>query len=95
MSVVGWCLCCQHNHISAVGASDSTFVDYYDVTHGQDGRWLLRSSRSVYLSEWQRIGRRGTEQMPVVLLAVVLFVLCFCYFFVCPGLDFRLCFSLL
>ena len=49
-SALGWVLCRQHNRMQAIGAADAVCGHFFDIAHGQDGRRLLRSSRSV-LSE--------------------------------------------
>ena len=46
-AAVGWTFVRQHVHSKAAFASDQTFGHMYDLVHGQDGRWMFRSSRSI------------------------------------------------
>ena len=50
--VLEWLYMRQHAHIKAAGGSgvyDSTFSQYFDLVRGADGRWLARSSRTVFV----------------------------------------------
>ena len=59
-AAVGWTFVRQHTHCKAANASDQTFGHMWDLVHGQDGRWMFRSSRSiltataVFWSSWAR-----------------------------------------
>ena len=46
-AAVGWTFIRQHMHSKAASASDQTFGQMYDLVHGQDGRLMFRSSRSI------------------------------------------------
>ena len=47
VAAIGWTLVRQHQHRKAMHADDSAFAYFFDLVHGQDGRWLMRSSRSI------------------------------------------------